>query len=84
VPGITVSTVSGFGRGLGGVEGSRRVDDAPMIKIEVVVPDALAEQVVETIARSAHTGRGGDGKIFVSEVADVVKIRTGERGEAAI
>jgi nitrogen regulatory protein P-II 1 len=52
-----------------------------MAKIEIIVPDELAEKVIETVARAAHTGRSGDGKIFVSGVTDVIKIRTGERGE---
>ena len=81
LPGITVSQVNGFGRS--DTVGDR-VQDGPMTKIEIVVPDKLAEPVVKVIADAAHTGRSGDGKIFVYEVEDVVKIRTGERGETAI
>lgn len=84
LPGFTVSFVSGFSRSDPGTEPSQRIGEAPMTKIELVVPDALAEKVVETIAHAARTGRSGDGKIFVYEVADVIKIRTGEHGEAAI
>jgi nitrogen regulatory protein P-II 1 len=83
LPGITLSMVHGFSR----ADRSAKPfdpDEAKMAKIELVVPDALAERVVETITRTAHTGNSGDGKIFVFEVSDVIKIRTGERGEAAI
>ena len=88
LPGVTVSAVTGFGRRLSGgsppAEGSDANDEVAMSKIEIVVPDALAESVVGIIARSAHTGNPGDGKIFVYDIETVVRIRTGERGEQAI
>jgi len=84
LPGISVSFVTGFSRSDPKTETSEHSGEAPMTKMELVVPDALAEKVIQTIAHAARTGRSGDGKIFVYEVADVIKIRTGERGEAAI
>ncbi len=88
VHGLTVSEVKGFGRQKGHTELYRGaeyvVDFIPKVKIEVVVPDSLAEKVVETIMNTARTGRIGDGKIFVIPVEEVVRIRTGERGENAI
>lgn len=84
LPGVTVSEVRGFRRS-GPDEGpSRRNENGPMSKIELVVPDDATELVLRLIATAAHTGNSGDGKIFVYEVADVLKIRTGERGEVAI
>jgi nitrogen regulatory protein P-II 1 len=84
LPGITMSMVYGFQRSDPSNGPPDLTGEAKMAKLEVVVPDALAEKVIETIARSAHTGLSGDGKIFVYEVTDVVRIRTGERGESAI
>jgi nitrogen regulatory protein P-II 1 len=88
VQGLTVMEVRGFGRQKGHSELYRgaeyAVDFLPKIKLEVVVPDELAPQVVETIERSARTGRIGDGKIFVLPTEEVVRIRTGERGASAI
>ncbi len=88
IQGITVSEVKGFGRQKGHTELYRGaeyvVDFLPKVKLEIIVGDALVGQVLETIERSAKTGRIGDGKIFVTEVLEVVRIRTGERGEAAI
>jgi nitrogen regulatory protein P-II 1 len=88
IHGMTVSEVRGFGRQKGETEIYRGteyvVDFLPKIKIEVVVKDDEVEKVVETIANTARTGRVGDGKIFVIPVEDVIRIRTGERGEAAI
>ena len=88
IQGITVSEVKGFGRQKGHTELYRGaeyvVDFLPKVKLEIIVGDALVGQVIETIERSAKTGRIGDGKIFVTEVIEVVRIRTGERGEAAI
>jgi nitrogen regulatory protein P-II 1 len=88
VQGLTVSEVKGFGRQKGHTELYRGaeyvVDFIPKIKIEVVVPDDIAEKVVETIVNAARTGRIGDGKVFVIPVEDAVRIRTGERGENAI
>jgi nitrogen regulatory protein PII len=88
VHGLTVSEVKGFGRQKGHAELYRGaeyvVDFIPKVKIEVVVPDSMAEKVVETIMNTARTGRIGDGKIFVIPVEEAVRIRTGERGESAI
>ncbi len=87
VQGLTVSEVKGFGRQKGQTEIYRgaeyQVSFLPKVKIEVVVADTLAEQVVEAIARTANTGKIGDGKIFVLDVERAVRIRTGEQdGEA--
>lgn len=88
VKGMTVTEVKGFGRTGGKREVYRGsayvVDFVPKVKIEVVVPDALAAAVLEAIERSAKTGRIGDGKIFVLDVEEAVRIRTGERGDDAI
>ncbi len=88
IGGMTVSEVRGFGQQKGETEIYRGteyvVDFLPKIKIEVVVKDEDAEKVIETIANAARTGRVGDGKIFVIPVEDVVRIRTGERGEKAV
>ena len=85
LPGVTVSDVTGFGRKLADGTGKRNPpEEAPMTKLEIVVPDRLADEVVRLIASAGHTGHPGDGKIFVLEVEDVVRIRTGERGEDAI
>ncbi len=86
--GMTVTEVKGFGRQKGHVEVYRgteyEVNFIPKIKIEVVVPDAIINKVIETIIEKAKTGSIGDGKIFIFSLEDVVRIRTGERGEAAI
>ena len=88
VQGITVSEVKGFGRQKGHTELYRGaeyvVDFLPKVKLEVVVPDTLADRVVEAIAAAAQTGRIGDGKIFVIPIESAVRIRTGERNEDAI
>lgn len=84
LPGVTVSTVRGFRRSDPADAASDRRQEGVMTKIELVVLDDVAEMVVGLIARAAHTGNSGDGKIFVYEVADAIKIRTGERGETAI
>ncbi len=88
VTGLTVTEVKGFGRQKGHTELYRGaeyvVDFLPKVKIEVVVVDTLVEQVVDAIIKSARTGKIGDGKIFVSEVEQVVRIRTGEVNEAAV
>jgi len=88
IQGLTVSEVKGFGRQKGHTELYRGaeyvVDFIPKIKIEVVVPDDIAEKVVETIVNAARTGRIGDGKVFIIPIEDAVRIRTGERGENAI
>ena len=82
LPGVTVSEVKGFGRGraLGPSDSSDEAEifGVKKIKLEMVVPDSLVEEVVQLITKRAHTGHAGDGKIFVSTVEDVVKIRTGE------
>ncbi|HEX5034488.1 MAG TPA: P-II family nitrogen regulator [bacterium] len=88
VQGLTVSEVKGFGRQKGHTELYRGaeyvVDFLPKIKLEVVVGDADAAKVVETIQNAAKTGRIGDGKIFLSQVDEVIRIRTGETGQNAI
>jgi nitrogen regulatory protein P-II 1 len=86
--GITVVEAKGFGRQKGHTELYRGaeyvVDFLPKVKIEVVCEDSVVERAVEAIINSARTGRIGDGKIFISSVEEVIRIRTGERGEAAI
>ena len=86
--GITVTEAKGFGRQKGHTELYRGaeyvVDFLPKVKLEVVVEDGLAERVVEAIASTARTGRIGDGKIFVMDVEEALRIRTGERGSDAI
>jgi nitrogen regulatory protein P-II 1 len=86
--GLTVSEVKGFGRQKGHTELYRGaeyvVDFLPKIKIETVVPDNIALEVVEAIMSSAYTGRIGDGKVFVIPIEEAVRIRTGERGEEAL
>ncbi len=88
VHGMTVSEVKGFGRQKGHTELYRGaeyvVDFLPKIKLEIIVSDSLVAQVVENIEKSARPGRIGDGKIFVTNVEEVVRIRTGERGHDAI
>ena len=88
VEGMTVTEVKGFGRQKGHTEiyrGSEyTVDFLPKVKIEVATTDALAPKAVEAIVKSAKTGKIGDGKVFVLPVDDVVRIRTDERGDAAI
>ena len=88
VQGITVTEVKGFGRQKGHTELYRGaeyvVDFLPKIKIEVVVADDQLEAALEAIVGAARTGRIGDGKIFVSEITDVLRIRTGETGPAAV
>jgi nitrogen regulatory protein P-II 1 len=86
--GITVVEAKGFGRQKGHTELYRGaeyvVDFLPKVKIELVCSDDLVERAVEAIVNAARTGRIGDGKIFVTDVLDVVRIRTGERGEPAL
>ena len=88
VQGMTVTEVKGFGRQKGNRETYRgaeyTTDFVPKAKIEVFVPDNLVARVIETITRSAKTGSVGDGKIFVSDISSVVRIRTGETGESAL
>ena len=88
VQGMTVTEVKGFGRQKGSKETYRgaeyTTDFVPKVKIEVYVADNQVQRVIETITRSAKTGTVGDGKIFVSDLGSVVRIRTGETGEAAL
>jgi nitrogen regulatory protein P-II 1 len=88
VIGMTVSEVRGFGRQKGHTElyrgGEYTVDFLPKIKVEVVVPDHLAEKVADVMTQAAKTGNIGDGKIFVHPVEAAIRIRTGERDESAI
>ena len=88
VAGMTVTEVKGFGRQKGHTEIHRGseyvVDFMPKIEINVVVDDEIAETVIETIVKSAHSGKIGDGKIFVSTLDQVVRIRTGEKGAKAL
>ena len=88
VHGMTVTEVKGFGRQKGNREVYRgaeySTDFVPKVKIEVFVADNLVPRVIETITRSAKTGSVGDGKIFVSDLSSVVRIRTGEMGESAL
>jgi len=85
--GMTVTEVRGFGRQKGHTETYRgteyEVDFVPKVKVEVVIPDAILQTVLESIMKSALTGQVGDGKIFVFNLWDVVRIRTGESGEEA-
>ncbi|MCD6674277.1 MAG: P-II family nitrogen regulator [Burkholderiaceae bacterium] len=88
VQGITVAEVKGFGRQKGHTELYRGaeyvIDFLPKVKIDVAVPDVLVEQAVEAIQASARTGKIGDGKIFVYDLEQVVRIRTGETGDEAL
>jgi nitrogen regulatory protein P-II 1 len=88
VQGLTVSEVRGFGRQKGHKEQYRgaeyTVDLVPKVKIEVVVPDTLTTAAVDAICRSARTGEIGDGKVFILPLESITRIRTGEKGEAAI
>ena len=88
VQGLTVSEVKGFGRQKGHTELYRGaeyvVDFLPKVKLEIAIDDDLVDQAIEAIASSANTGKIGDGKIFVSNLEQVVRIRTGESGPAAL
>jgi nitrogen regulatory protein P-II 1 len=88
VQGLSVSEVKGFGRQKGHSELYRGaeyvVDFLPKLKLEVVVPDTMVEKVTVAIRESAHTGKIGDGKIFVIPIDEAVRIRTGEKGDAAL
>ena len=88
LPGITISEIKGFGKTRGSKEKEISDDGVyefiPKNKIEIVVQDDLVETVMNSIQENAHTGNPGDGKIFVYDVGDVIKIRTNERGENAI
>ncbi len=88
IAGMTVTEVRGFGRQKGHTEMYRgteyAVDFVPKVKIEVAVPDNVVQTVIDTIMRAAQTGQIGDGKIFVSDLRDTIRIRTGETGEGAL
>ncbi len=88
IQGMTVTEVKGFGRQKGHTELYRGaeyvVDFIPKIKLEIVISDELAGKVVDAIEKSAKTGKIGDGKIFIYSIEDVIRIRTGERGETAV
>jgi nitrogen regulatory protein P-II 1 len=88
VQGMTVSEVKGFGRQKGHTEIYRgaeyKIDFLPKVKMELITSEEMVTQVIETIERAAKTGKIGDGKIFISPVEEVIRIRTGERGKDAI
>jgi nitrogen regulatory protein P-II 1 len=88
VVGMTVTEVKGFGRQKGHTETYRgseyKVEFLPKVKIEVALPDELVDQAVDAVLKTAATGKFGDGKVFVSALEEVVRIRTGERGDAAL
>jgi|TARA_X000001036_G_scaffold269499_1_gene250201 nitrogen regulatory protein P-II 2 len=88
VQGVTVTEVKGFGRQKGHTELYRGaeyvIDFLPKVKIEIAVSDALLEQTIDAITKAANTGKIGDGKVFVSSLEQVIRIRTGETGEEAI
>ncbi len=88
IKGLTVTEAKGYGRQKGHTELYRgaeyAVDFLPKVKVEVVVEDALLERAIEAIQQAAHTGRIGDGKIFVGAIDEVIRIRTGETGAGAI
>lgn len=88
VLGLTVSEVKGYGRQKGHTELYRgaeyAIDFLPKIKVELIIPNETVDQVIEVIKSKAHTGRIGDGKIFISSVDEVIRIRTGETGKNAI
>jgi nitrogen regulatory protein P-II 1 len=88
VTGLTVTEVKGFGRQKGHTELYRGaeyvVDFLPKVKVEVIMADNLVERAIEAVVKAARTGKIGDGKIFVTSVEQVVRIRTGESGEAAV
>ncbi|MDP2207575.1 MAG: P-II family nitrogen regulator [Bacteroidota bacterium] len=88
LPGVTISEIKGFGKSRAKNAEDKvtyeMVDFIPMIKLEVVINDEMVDEVVNVIQKYSHTGNPGDGKIFVINIEDVVKIRTNERGEEAI
>ena len=88
LPGVTISDVIGWGKKRA-INTDKSANDAgralaPKSKVEIVVVDAMVDQVVDAIVQAAHTGKPGDGKVFVHELTCIVKVRTGEQGEAAI
>jgi len=88
IAGMTVSEASGYGRQLGHTEVYRGadypIDMVPKVRIEVVAPDELVEKVIDAVVRAARTGKIGDGKVWVTPVATLVRVRTGERGADAL
>lgn len=88
IKGLTISEVRGYGRQKGHKETYRgseyRIEFVPKIKIEIVIPASKLEKVIEAIIRTAKTGQVGDGKIFISDISDVIRIRTEESGEEAL
>jgi nitrogen regulatory protein P-II 1 len=88
ISGMTVTEVRGFGRQKGHTEVYRgteyTVDFVPKVKIEIVVDDNKLQSAIDTVVRTAQTGQIGDGKIFISDLADVIRIRTGETGTSAL
>jgi nitrogen regulatory protein P-II 1 len=88
VAGMTITEVKGFGRQKGHTEVYRgneyKVDFLPKLKVEVALPDDIADKAVDVLVKAAATGKFGDGKVFVTTLSEVVRIRTGERGEAAL
>ena len=88
VQGMTICEVRGFGRQKGQKETYRgaeyKIDFIPKIKVEIVVPDAAKDKVVEAVLKAAQSGQIGDGKIFISPINDAIRIRTGESGQAAV
>jgi nitrogen regulatory protein PII len=88
IAGLTVTEVKGFGRQKGHVELYRgaeyEISFIPKVKVEAVVADSIAEKVISTIMEKAKTGKIGDGKIFITKIEEVIRIRTGEKGDTAI
>ena len=88
VAGMTISEVQGYGRQKGHTESYRgteyQIEFVPKIKIEVIITESIEDSVIEAITKTARTGKFGDGKIFVVSMDDVIRIRTGERGETAL
>jgi nitrogen regulatory protein PII len=88
IAGMTVTEVKGFGRQKGHVELYRGaeydISFIPKVKLEIVVADGIAEKVISTIMEKAKTGKIGDGKIFITKIEEVIRIRTGEKGDTAI
>jgi nitrogen regulatory protein P-II 1 len=88
VAGMTVTEVKGFGRQKGHTETYRgseyKVEFLPKVKIEIVVPDEMVGRIVDAIVATGHTGKFGDGKVFVTPLEEVIRIRTGEKGEQAL
>ena len=85
LPGVTISLVRGLGRRVSAQpDGEREYGETEMVKLEIVVTAVLLPRVVTAVERGAHTGRAGDGKVFISEIADCVNIRSGHRGAEAL